>query len=235
MRWLPEAAPQPEAELRNVPVCPEIVDAAVELGVTSIVHFTPIRPGLVGILESSAVKARRDLPEDRRLRHVYEENAANRSRDQLWHGYVNLSITEINEWMFRSSKKWHTDAEWVILDFEPTILGDPGVVFCTTNNAYPSAHRHAGLQGFNQMFAPEVPGYKARISTRDERHQHQPTDHQAEVLYPSSLSLDHLQSIIVRDEETRETAWAVLCSFPELPSFPSHDPDSITVRPKAFE
>lgn len=235
MSWLPEAVPQTEAELRNAPFCPEVVDAAVERGIDSIVHFTHVHPGLVGILDSSAVKARLDLPDNKRLRHVYEENAVNRIRDQLWHGYVNLSITDLNKWMFRSSKKWHSAAEWVILDFEPTILGHPGVVFCTTNNAYPSVHRHAGLQGFNQMFAPEVPGYKSRTSTRSEREPNQTTDHQAEVLYPSSLSLDHLQSIIVRDEDTRETVWAVLRSFPVLPSFPSQDPDSITVKPKAFE
>ena len=235
MSWLPESVPQTEAELLNVPGYPEIVDAAVELGISSIVHFTRARPGLVGILESSAVKARRDLPEDQRLRHVYEKNAVDRSRDQPWHGYINLSITELNKWMFQSSERWRPQAEWVILDFGPKILGDPGVVFCTTNNAYPTAHRHAGLQGFKQMFAPEVPGYSSRISTRNGREPNQTTDHQAAVLYPSPLSLDHLQSIIVRDEDTHETVWAVLRSFPELHSFPSHDPDSITVEPKAFE
>lgn len=234
MSWLPEAVPQTEAELWKVPCCPEVVDAAGEIDICSIVHFTRVQPGLVGILASSAIKARLDLPDTDRLRHIYEENAVNRSRDREWHGYVNLSITDINKWMFRSSKKWHPEAEWVILEFRPVILGDPGVVFCTTNNAYPTVRRHAGLRGFNQMFDSAIPGYEGRISTRSGCQPNQTTDHQAEVLYPFSLSLDHLQSIIVGDKDTRETVWAILNSFPELPSFPSHNPDSITVKPKAF-
>ena len=192
MSWAPEAVPQSEAEVQNEPRCPEVVNAAVERGITRIVHFTRTNPGLTGILDSSAVKARRDLVEDVRLRHVYEDNAPDRSRDHLWHGYVNLSITAINLWMFGPSRKWHPGAEWVILDFSPEILGDPGVVFCTTNNAYRSAHRHAGLQGFDQMFASTVPGYQGRESTRSGREPNQTTDHGAEVLYPSALSLDYL-------------------------------------------
>jgi len=227
VNWASEALPQTEAEVRNEPRCPEVVDAAVERGVTSIVHFTRSRPGLVGILYSSAVKARRDLPEDVRLRHVYEDNAADRSRDHLWHGYVNLSITDINEWMFRSSKNWRPEAEWVTLDFSPEILGDSGVVFCTTNNAYPAAHRHAGLQGFDQMFAPMVPGYKGRVSTRSRREMNQPTDHQAEILYPAALSLDYLQSVIVGDESTCDTVEGALANFP-------HHAPKIVIAPEAF-
>ncbi len=228
MNWAPEALPQTEAEVRNEPRCPEIVDAAVKRGVTSIVHFTRSRPGLVGILDSSAVKARRDLPEDARLRHVYEDNAADRSRDQQWHGYVNLSITGLNKWMFQASKRWYPKAEWVILDFSPEILGDPGVVFCTTNNAYPTAHRHAGIKGFNQMFASMVPGYTGHESTRSRRGLNQTTDHQAEVLYPSVLSLNHLQSVIVGDESTCDTVEAALASFP-------HHAPRIAITPEAFE
>ncbi len=228
MSWAPEAVPQSETEVRDEPRCPEVVNAAVERGITSIVHFTRARPGLIGILDSSAVKARRDLPEDVRLRHVYEDNAADRSRDCLWHGYVNLSITDINEWMFRASKKWHTEAEWVILDFSPEILGDPGVVFCTTNNAYPTAHRHAGLRGFAQMFASMVPGYQGLGSTRSVRDPNQTTDHQAEVLYPSALYLDYLQSIIVGNEGTCDTVEAALAHSP-------HHAPNIAIAPEAFE
>ena len=228
MSWAPEAEPQTEAEAYDAPCCPEIVDAALKRGITSIVHFTRARPGLVGILATSDVKARLDLPEDNQLQHIFEENAVDRSRDRPWHGYVNLSVTDINEWMFASSKRWHHDAEWVILDFSPIILGHPGVVFCTTNNAYPHAHRHAGLRGFNQMFHSAIPGYEGRMSTRSGREPNQTTDHQAEVLYPSSLSLNHLQSIIVKDEETRETAAAALTTF-------YRDDFKVTVNPEAFK
>ena len=109
-------------------------------------------------MASSAIKARNHLPEDARLKYVYEANAADRRLDQRWHDYVNLSVTNINPWMFRFSMREHEGVTWVILEFGPKIFGDPGVVFCTTNNIYPAAHRGRGLQGFEQMFAPMVPG-----------------------------------------------------------------------------
>lgn len=211
MEWAPEATPQAEDEARCAPPCPEVVDAAIDRGIARIVHFTRMRPGFVGILDSSAIKARRQLPEEQRLRHVYKPNAVDRSRDHAWHGYVNLSVTTINRRMFRSSKSWHPEAEWVILGFGPEILGDPGVVFCTTNNAYPVVRRSAELRGFDQMFAPEVPwGYEGSVSIRGSRQPHQTTDPQAEILYPSALSLDHLRTVTVSDDATLDAAEAAL-------------------------
>lgn len=228
MDWAPQATPLTEAQVRCSRRCPEVVEAATKRGITSIVHFTRARPGLVGILDRSAIMARSALPEDVRLRHVYEENAADRSRDWSWHQYVNLSVTDINGRMFRSSQGWHPDAEWVILEFGPEILGDPGVVFCTTNNAYPVARRCAELRGFNQMFAPVVPwGYKGSTSIRMGQQSNQTTDPQAEVLYPSALSLDHLHTITVGDEDTRYTVVGALASFP-------HHDLKITLKPEAF-
>ena len=75
MTWAPEARPQTAEEVRNAARYPEVVEAARERGITSIVHFTRIG-GLVGILASSAVKARRDLMRDTRLKYVAEEERA---------------------------------------------------------------------------------------------------------------------------------------------------------------
>ena len=63
MTWAPEAKPQTAKEVRNASPCLEVVEAARQRGITSIVHFTRI-PGLVGILASSSVKARSDLMRD---------------------------------------------------------------------------------------------------------------------------------------------------------------------------
>lgn len=230
MEEAPEATPQTEAQVRHAPRCPEVVEAAIELGITSVVHFTRMQPGLVGILDSSAIKARRDLPKDQRLRHVYQPNAVDRSRDSPWHAYVNLSVTDINKWMFQSSMKWHQEAEWAILRFGPEILGDPGVVFCTTNNAYPTVRRAVGLQGFEQMFATRIAGYQGHIGTRAKRRRNQTTDHQAEALYPFALSLDHLRTITVSNEATFDAVAASLGVFRrKLPRKPD-----IVLAPEAF-
>ncbi len=228
MTWAPEARPQTADEVRGVHPCPEVVDAAVGRGITSIVHFTRI-PGLVGIMDSRAVKARRFLPEEARLKYVYEENAPDRSRDSPWHGYVNMSVTDINFHMFERSKGWHPDDQWVILEFSPTFLGDPGVVFATTNNAYTEViHRCTGLRGFEQMFAARVPwGYYGCVSTRGARSLNQTTNPQAEVLYPVQLALDHLRRVIAGDEETYERVVAVRATFAHCPY--------VDVIPEAFE
>ncbi len=214
MTWLPEALPQTLEEVKREAPCPEIISAAVARGITRIVHFTRTR-GLIGVLSTGVVKARLNLPADMRVKHVYEENAADRSRDLPWHGYINLSVSSISRRMFGFSKREHPDDEWVVLEFGPAILGDPGVVFCTSNNAYELTHRSKGHEGFEQMFAPHVPwGYYGTVSDRRGKGPHQPTDPQAEVLYPFELSLEHLHRITVGDEATFETVEAAYAHFP---------------------
>jgi hypothetical protein len=107
--WEPEVEPQSPEEAPRGRSHPSIVDAAVERGITSVVHFTRTS-ALKGILGSGVVKARRDLPDDARVKHVYRDNAADRSRDLAWHGYINLSVSANRE-MFNSSKGWHPGDE----------------------------------------------------------------------------------------------------------------------------
>lgn len=226
MNWAPQADPQTAEDARQAAHYPEIAAVARRRGITTIVHFTRTS-GFKGMLYTSVVKARIDLPDDARVRHVYQENTPDRSRDLRWHGYVNLSVTDINVRMFEFSKEQHPCDKWVILGFDPQILGDPGVVFCTTNNAYDVAYRCAGPRGFEQMFAPRVPwGHYGSVCTRYSRARNQTTDPQAEVLYPFELSLDHLRSVTVTDEDTYETVKATLYHFPR-------DPE-VVINPEAF-
>lgn len=215
VEWAPEAEPQTIEEVRRSPSHPEIVAAAKKRGITSVVHFTSVPGGVVGILSSSAVKARRDLPSEQYVRHVYEENAADRSRDYLWHGYINLSVTRINLRMFEFSQRSHPNGKWAVLEFHPDILGYPGVVFSTTNNAYPVTHRCTGLRGFEQIFDSSIPwGYHGSIHTRRDHKSDQTTDPQAEVLFPYELSLEHLHTITVPDESTHDSVIGALAIFP---------------------
>ncbi len=225
--WAAEAGPQTPEDARREPSYPDIVIAALGRGITSIVHFTRVG-GCKGILSSGVVKARRDLPLDARVKHVYAENAADRSRDLPWHGYINLSVTRISRRMFDFSKREHPGDEWVILHFSPDLLGDPGVVFSTTNNAYENTHRARGTVGFEQLFAPQVPwGHYGSISTRTGRPDNEPTNPQAEVLYPFELTLEHLHTITVGDDDTFETVEAIMVHFPH--------PADIRIDPEAFK
>ena len=231
MEWAPEAEPQTIEEVHRSPSHPEVVDAAKSRGITSIVHFTRIPGGITGILSSSAIKARRDLPGEQYIRHVYEANAADRDRDYLWHGYINLSVSRINLRMFEFSQRRHPSEKWAILEFNPEILGYPGVVFSTTNNAYLVTHRCTGLQGFEQMFAKNIPwGHYGDTHTRRYHKPNQTTDPQAEVLFPYELTLEHLHTVTVADEDTEDSVIAALSIFP------NHKARIQTrIDPKAFQ
>ena len=221
----PEAEPQTREQVRDTPRCPEVVAAAIERGITSIVHFTTVK-ALVGILYSKAVKNRQDLPADELVQHVFEPNAVDRHLDERWHSYVNLSVTAISLRMFRYSRRRRPEEEWVILQFGPQVLGDPGVVFCTTNNIYPAAQRWRGLPGFERLFAPRVAGRYWRPTMRTDEPPNRTTDPQAEVLYPFELPLTHLHTITAIADDVYEAAIAALSHFSNEPR--------VEIDPEAF-
>ncbi len=202
--------PRRTEELKSLPPRSEIVTAVEERGIRDVLHFTT-KTGAVGILAAGTVKSRERLPQERYLEHVYRPNAPIR-KDTDWLDYVNLSIARINNWMFAHSERWHAaeDNPWVVLSFDPEILGHPGVVFATTNNIYPACRRAEGLLGFERLFADEVSGRYGEPHDRHNKQPDWPTDRQAEVLYPGELSCDHLQRIDVQREETIDTIHGML-------------------------
>ena len=204
------AKPRSPEELAKLPHRPEVVAAALDRDVADVVHFTTTK-GALGVLASSALKSRKRLPETKYLEHVYRPNADFR-KDAAWLDYVNLSVSRINDWMFGSSVRWHSDEDvsWVVLAFDPEILGHPGVVFATTNNIYPSCRRAEGLAGFNSLFADTVVGKYGGVHDRGGKSDCWPTDRQAEVLYPGELSCRHLLRIDVQLAETTDALAGIL-------------------------
>lgn len=179
--------------------------AAKRRGINQVVHFTTVR-GAIGVLAAKAVKSRAKLSDDQYLEHVYMPNAQFR-KDPAWLCYVNLSIERINDWMFKTSTRWHASNSnpWVVLSFDPRILGHPGVVFTTTNNIFPSCERAEGMTGFDRMFADTVIGRYQSHHDRAGKLASWPTDRQAEVLYPGELFCAYLQRIDVQVEQSLDT------------------------------
>ena len=205
-----EAEPRTPDEVAGLPPCPDIVEAARRQGIKDVLHFTSVS-GAVGILATNAVKSRSRLTDDQYLEHVYSPNAPFR-KDEKWLDYVNLSIARINDWMFGTSERWHVkdDTSWVVLSFDPEILGHPGVVFTTTNNIYPTCRRAEGRDGFEQLFTEPVYGRYSHRHDRSGKQSYWTTDRQAEVLYPGQISCDYLQRVDVQLEETVETLYGIL-------------------------
>ena len=200
-----QANPRKPEQIASLRDQPKVLEAAKRKGVKDVLHFTTIR-GAIGVLAACAVKSRIRLTNDKYLEHVYKANVQYR-KDNDWLDYVNLSIERINDWMFDTSTRWHPldDNPWVVLSFGPEILAHSGVVFTTTNNIYPSCRRQEGLCGFLQMFAETVYGRHDQPHNRTNKQLEWPTDRQAEVLYPSELSIDYLQRIDVQMEESVDT------------------------------
>ncbi len=197
-----QARPRAFEEVERLPRCPDVVHAARKRGVREVVHFTTIS-GLIGILAKGAVLSRARLEGDKYLEYVCRPNAPVR-KDEAWLDYVSLSVSRINDWMFEHSERWQVknDNPWVVLAFDPALLGDPGVVFATTNNIYPACRRAEGLVGFEGLFAESVAGRYGKLHDREEKPRSWPTDRQAEVLYPGQVSCRYLLRVDVQREET---------------------------------
>ena len=207
------ARPRMTEEITKLPTRPEVLAAAIRLGVQRVVHFTTLT-GTVGILATRALKSRARLPEEKYLEHVYKPNAPFR-KDNDWLDYVNLSVERVNDRMLNSSRSWHPADEnfWVVLSFAPEVLTHPGVVFTTTNNIYPKCTRAEGLAGFERMFADTVVGRYGRLHNRDGKQAAWTTDRQAEVLYTGELSCKHLLGIDVQTSDAFESIHGALGSF----------------------
>jgi len=178
--------------------------AIADRNITEVLHFTTSN-GLVGTMSVGALLSHSELPKERTLGHILQINCADRSRDQDWHSYVNLSISRINASFFSIAKnKWHAtkDLYWCILSFDPVIMTHEGVFFATTNNAYQCTNQEAGLSGFNALFGPSIRQFPNRVITRPP---HYPanltTCPQAEVLYPDRVPISFLRRVYVPNED----------------------------------
>ena len=189
--------------------------------IKEILHFTTNR-GITGILDSGVVKPRRQLAKDKRLEYIVKLNCPDRSRDAEWHDHVSMSITKVNQVLFRISKdKWHSGMVgwWCILSFSANILTHPGVVFCTTNNAYSGVVvRGTGAAALESLFADEVVEYESGTVARRRRSApaNEPTCKQAEVLYPGELSLDYLKYIYVNKSDDASAVESLFAVYPKI-------------------
>lgn len=187
----------------------EIIDRKIK----EIVHFTS-NHGLVGTLEMGSVLSRRRLPDVSHLAYLAAPTSEKRQeaahyfdKAEDWLDFVNMSISEINQYYFHvASTKWHVagDRWWTILSFSPEILSHYGVFFTTTNNIYEYVKRGQGHQGLAALFDEPILRKNNWYARRGLRAVNLPTCQQAEVLYPQSVSIEYLQRIYVANDEQHD-------------------------------
>ena len=193
-----------------------------ERGIGSALHFTTNR-GLVGVLAVGALLSRRQLSEESLLEHVLHVNAAQRpeaaaafDKSEDWLDYVNLSITEVNRRFLDVSRRWHNNADvwWCILEFDANILTHEGVYFATTNNSYDLCMRDTGVEGLQALFSDRINRKSNGWSVnRLRRKPNLPTCEQAEVLYPESVSVEHLKRLYVMKDKHYDAVGGWLQEF----------------------
>jgi len=198
-------------------------------GIKTVTHFTT-NNGALGILASRAAKSRTLLSADDQLQHVFRPNADNRSRDEAWKGYLNLSISKPNSYFFSVSRRWHRrqDFWWCIFCFSPKILSHPGVIFTTTNNIYSGVVRGEGAKGLEACFSNSIVHWnEKKVARSDSVKSEHTTCEQAEVLYPQQLSTEFLDKIVVQNADDSDELAAQMAVV-------EHREVSIVVEPDMF-
>jgi hypothetical protein len=166
--------------------------------IAEVLHFTTNK-GLLGILASGRILSRARLGVDKYVEHVYEPNAEVR-RDGPWLDYVNLSISRLNWEFFGYSRRWHAhqDVWWCALSIAPDVLALPGATFTTTNNIYSGCRRATGADGLEAMFAESMVRWPGNVVKRpSEQPEDWTTCHQAEVLVPGEVGVEHVRALYV--------------------------------------
>ncbi|CAM3347738.1 DarT ssDNA thymidine ADP-ribosyltransferase family protein [Stackebrandtia soli] len=162
------------------------------LGLTRLVHFTP-RRALGEILIVGEIRSRSALEaEPSGTFSPTDGNRYDGHRDKTC-----CSIEYPNAFYFNTAKTRpdHQNYEgWVCLLLDPELAARPGVLFSPLNAATKrGALLQPGAEGLRACFAPTV-----GKSTRGPRHlPSAPTDLQAEVLVPGSISVSDIRGIVV--------------------------------------
>ncbi len=198
----------------------EIVDSR---GITEVLHFTTHR-GVTGILASGVLRSRTALPQDEYLEFVRMNVCKDRSRDVQWHDYVNLSITSINQRLFRIARdNWHGSMPgwWCVVSFHPEILTHEGVWFTTTNNMYSGVKRAQEADGLELMFSQRNHQYLTHFAQRNaDTPANQPTCYQAEALYPCGIPIDYIQKFYLADDDTAIKLESIIDVTPDCKPIP---------------
>lgn len=177
-------------------------------GITKLYHFTPaanaqsiLRNGLVSrdiLLENDVDFFATDVM---------------RLDDQL--DAVSLSIHSINESMF-DAKKRVSECEWLILEFDASILWTHTCRFCWKNAASSEIRQHNGFMGgpwaFAKMFEDLPIGLSNDRSYRRafKRAACEPTDNAAEVQVFTPIEPDLIVDVTVRNQGVKNEVEALM-------------------------
>jgi ssDNA thymidine ADP-ribosyltransferase, DarT len=169
-------------------------------GITRLCHFTPSRNLGQILIGNVGILATQKLKEDERS--VYAPTDL-----QRMDGFVNhicCTIEYPNAWFFEQARaKEILFKDWVILFIHAKYLWAKGTRFCYRNAAASfGADVVEGEAAFQRMFAQRTVGARGMTFVRTaQRLASCPTDEQAEVLVPDTISIVDIIGVAVQSEE----------------------------------
>lgn len=174
----------------------DIVAEARRRGITRLCHFTK-SVNLVHILDAREIRAKDQLEQSADGYRPTDDRRLDGHRT-----HVSCSVEYPNIWYLDHARKRDPNfRDWMVLTLDVELLGKPGVKYSPHNAARGhGAGIGEGMDAFTSLFETEVIG-KERFARGEAHPDWWPTDDQAEVLVPAPISLDHVQHVIVTDEE----------------------------------
>lgn len=177
-------------------ISPSISSEINRRGITRLCHFAPFR-NAHRIFKSRVILC------TERLKNEYPESykPTDEERFDEHEGHICTTIEYPNVWYLAKSEA--TDDVWIdylIYLIRPEAMEWDDVLFCKSNAARARGRFcKAGDAAFAALYAREVTG--AGVYRREAGHPlWLPTDMQAEVLLPDSVSFDYVTGIVVRSK-----------------------------------
>lgn len=177
----------------------QIQKECIRRGITRICHFTPSRNLAHIIAGKTGVLATEHLEGSER--QVF--NATDLKRLDGHKSHICCSIEYPNVWyLSRKIEDEKLFKDWVILLIKPYYLWKKGTLYCHRNaSAGYGRYIKGGFESFKLLYQDVVHGSGGRAYNRGRKHLLAcPTDNQAEVLVPDSISLSDITGIVTRDD-----------------------------------
>jgi len=172
----------------------QIYQEVLSRGVTRLCHFTQSR-NLAHILgDCSGIISRKTLEEQGMPHNPSDPNRFDGRNDLIC-----CSIEYPNAYYFAKARQQdRLFRDWVILYIEPSYLWSEGTYFCPCNAAVNcGSYIKKGFASFQLLYAQTTP--MLTFYNRSSKHLPAlPTNLQAEVLIPNSISLSSIKAIAVR-------------------------------------
>lgn len=190
----------------------ESEERAVELGVTRLCHFTRLT-ALREIIATGEIRSHRRVRDSSRISRAEIINDPRRLDHHRDH--VNCSIQYPNLLTLNKFKNDSPNERWIILLLGVMLLSKPYTKFSPSNAAHESGRNALeGLNAYKAMYEDPVRSAQGLRSRGNGHLDKCPTDIQAEALIHGTISIQHVEHIVMENSEDFDVVTEELVRWP---------------------